>query len=105
MRSSSTIEAGMRRIRPIAQGGIGRALVLTLFFTAAAPPAGAAAEELVIGYLALKKDPRYTRKRTYARFLTQALGSPYPASQGRDRGIPIRGFGRAASNSRSSATG
>ena len=81
MRSSSTIEAGMRRIRPIAQGGMGRALVLVLIFTAAAPPAGAAAEELVIGYLALKKDPRYTRKRTYARFLTQALGSPYPGAR------------------------
>ena len=35
----------------------------------------------MIGYLALKKDPRYARKRTYARFLTQALGSPYPAAK------------------------
>ena len=56
-------------------------LVLALVFTGAASPAVAAPEELVIGYLALKKDPRYARKRTYARFLTQALGSPYPAAK------------------------
>ena len=49
-------------------------LVLTL---AAAPPAGAAAPELLIGYVALKKDPRYTVKRRFARYLTEALGSPY----------------------------
>ena len=48
-------------------------LVLAL---AAAPPAGAA-EELLIGYVALKKDPRYTFKRRFARYLTEALGSPY----------------------------
>ena len=70
-----------------------RGLVLTLgllvLALATAPPAGAAAEELeqeleqdfeqdlVIGYVALKKDPRYTLKRTYARYLTEALGSPY----------------------------
>ena len=56
----------------------GLALALTL---AAAPPAVAAAEELAIGYVALKKDPRYTRKRTYARFLTQPLGRPYVAAK------------------------
>ena len=48
---------------------------------AAAPPAGAAAEELLIGYVALKKDPRYTVKRRFARFLTEALGSPYVAAK------------------------
>ena len=55
------------------------ALTLGLFVLAlaAAPSAGAAAQELVIGYVALKKDPRYTLKRTYARYLTEALGSPY----------------------------
>ena len=53
------------------------AFALALVFTGAAPPASAAPEELTIGYLALKKDPRYARKRTYARFLTQPLGSPY----------------------------
>ena len=35
----------------------------------------------MIGYVALKKDPRYAVKRTYARYLTQALGSPYPAAR------------------------
>ena len=53
------------------------AFALALVFTGAAPPASAAPEELAIGYLALNKDPRYARKRTYARFLTQPLGSPY----------------------------
>ena len=55
------------------------ALTLGLFVLAlaAAPSAGAAAQELVIGYVALEKDPRYTLKRTYARYLTEALGSPY----------------------------
>ena len=53
-------------------------LVLAL---AAAPSDGAAAEELLIGYVALKKDPRYTVKRRFARFLTEALGSPYVAAR------------------------
>ena len=53
-------------------------LVLAL---AAAPSDGAAAEELLIGYVALKKDPRYTVKRRFARFLTEALGSPYVAAK------------------------
>ena len=50
------------------------ALVVAL---AAVPPAGTAAEELLIGYVALKNDPRYTVKRTFASYLTEALGSPY----------------------------
>ena len=75
MRFSSTIEGGLRR-------GLALAFGLALVLGAAAPPAGsAAAQELVIGYLALKKDPRYARKRTYARYLTQALGSPYVAAK------------------------
>jgi len=52
-------------------------LGLALLALAAAPPAGAAAPELLIGYVALKKDPRYTVKRRFARYLTEALGSPY----------------------------
>ena len=70
MRFSSTTEGGVRR-------ALLTAFALALVFTGAAPPASAAPEELAIGYLALKKDPRYARKRTYARFLTQPLGSPY----------------------------
>ena len=63
------------------EGGVIRALLaafgLALVLGAAAPPAGAAAEELLFGYLALKNDPRYAIERTYARYLTEALGSPY----------------------------
>ena len=58
--------------------GFGLALALAL---AVAPSVGATTDELVIGYLALKKDPRYTRKRTYARYLTQPLGRPYVAAK------------------------
>ncbi|MDD9984261.1 MAG: ABC transporter substrate-binding protein, partial [Gammaproteobacteria bacterium] len=70
MRSSSTTEGRARR-------GLALAFVLLVLTLAAAPPAGAAAEELLIGYVALKKDPRYTVKRRFARYLTEALGSPY----------------------------
>ena len=51
--------------------------IAALALAGVAPPAGATPQELVIGYVALKKDPRYARKRTYARYLTQALGAPY----------------------------
>ena len=70
MPCSSTIEGVKRRARLAAFG-------LAIVLGAAAPHADAAARELVIGYLALKNDPRYTVKRTYARYLTEALGSPY----------------------------
>ena len=70
MRSSSTTEGRARR-------GLALAFGLLVLALAAAPPAGAAAEELLIGYVALKKDPRYTFKRRFARYLTEALGSPY----------------------------
>ena len=71
MRSSSTTEGGRRR-------GLAPAFrLLVLLALAAAPPAGAAVPELLIGYVALKKDPRYTVKRRFARYLTEALGSPY----------------------------
>ena len=61
--------------------GLALAFGLLVLALAAAPPAGAAAEELLIGYVALKKDPRYTVKRRFARFLTEALGSPYVAAK------------------------
>ena len=60
-----------------ARRGLALASGLLVLALAAAPPAGAAAEELLIGYVALKKDPRYSVKRTFARYLTEALGSPY----------------------------
>ena len=74
MRCSSMIEAGARR-------GLLATCALAVVLGAAAPPAAATPKELVIGYVALKKDPRYAVKRTYARYLTQALGSPYPAAR------------------------
>ncbi|MGI9333408.1 MAG: ABC transporter substrate-binding protein [Gammaproteobacteria bacterium] len=37
--------------------------------------------ELVIGYLQLKKDARYSRKRRRAEFLTQPLGRPYSGAK------------------------
>ena len=61
--------------------GLALACGLLVLALAAAPPAGAAAEELLVGYVALKKDPRYTVKRRFARFLTEALGSPYVAAK------------------------
>ena len=70
MPSLSTTEGRARR-------GLALALCLLVPALTAAPSAGAAAPELLIGYVALKKDPRYTVKRTFARYLTEALGSPY----------------------------
>ena len=43
--------------------------------------AKAATEEFVIGYLELKGDPRYTKKRTYARYLNRALGRPFEGAE------------------------
>ncbi len=37
----------------------------------------ALADDIVIGYLELKKDPRYGKKRNFARYLLQPLGRPY----------------------------
>ena len=37
--------------------------------------------DLTIGYVQLKKDARYSRKRTYARYLTGALGRPYSGAR------------------------
>ena len=70
MPCSSTIEGVKRWARLVAFG-------LAIVLGAAAPHVGAAAEELLIGYVALKKDPRYTVKRTFARYLTEPLGSPW----------------------------
>ena len=37
--------------------------------------------DFTIGYLQLKQDPRYAKKRTFARYLLQPLGRPYVAAQ------------------------
>ena len=58
-------------------------LVLLSWVSLLYPPheANAATENLVIGYLELKGDPRYTKKRTYARFLNQPLGRPFVGAE------------------------
>ena len=40
-----------------------------------------AADEFVIGYLQLKKDPRYAESRTYARYLNAPAGRPYAGAR------------------------
>ena len=40
-----------------------------------------AAADFNIGYVQLKKDSRYARTRTYARYLGQALGRPYTGAK------------------------
>ena len=74
MRCSSMIEGAVRH-------GLISALVFAVVLGACAPSSEAAPKELVIGYVALKKDPRYATKRTFARYLTEALGSPYPGAR------------------------
>ena len=61
--------------------GLLPALAIAAVLAAGTPPAEAETRELVIGYVALKKDPRYATKRTFARYLTEALGSPYPGAR------------------------
>lgn len=39
------------------------------------------ADDFTIGYLQLKKDSRYGKKRTYARYLSQPLGRPYAGAK------------------------
>ena len=41
----------------------------------------AAAGDFTIGYLQLKKDGRYSKKRTFAQYLMQPLGRPYSAAK------------------------
>jgi ABC transporter substrate binding protein (PQQ-dependent alcohol dehydrogenase system) len=43
--------------------------------------AQARADDFTIGYLQLGKDSRYSKKRTFARYLTQPLGRPYDGAQ------------------------
>ncbi|MBF2761146.1 MAG: amino acid ABC transporter substrate-binding protein [Ectothiorhodospiraceae bacterium AqS1] len=43
--------------------------------------ADAGPEKVVFAWLSLRKDPRYTRKRAYARYLTGALGRPHRGAE------------------------
>jgi len=60
------------------RAGLPASALALLCLLLAAP---AAAGELVIGYLQLKADARYGEKRTYARFLTEPLGRPWPGAR------------------------
>lgn len=66
-----------------AQGqGSGRlALWLIVALALPAAPGAVLAEDFTIGYLQLKKDVRYGKKRLYARYLGQALGRPYAGAK------------------------
>ena len=52
-------------------------LLLAGFFS----PVQAYAADLVIGYVELKPDARYAKRRTFARYLTQALGRPFKGAE------------------------
>ncbi|MEM7021034.1 MAG: ABC transporter substrate-binding protein [Pseudomonadota bacterium] len=49
-----------------------------LVFAGSSPPA---AEEIVIGYLEMRPDARYGKKRTYAQYLSQPLGRPHGGAE------------------------
>ncbi len=59
----------------------GLALALALVVGVGTTANSIAADQFTIGYLQLKKDPRYSRKRVYARFLGQAHGRPYSGAK------------------------
>lgn len=58
-----------------------RRVLVLLVILAACLPVVSGADVLTIGYLELKKDDRYNKKRTYARYLTQPLGRPWEAAK------------------------
>lgn len=57
------------------------ALLGWLALAAFAAPAVALGADFVIGYLELEDDPRYNKKQTYARFLTEPLGRPFAGAE------------------------
>ena len=59
-----------------------RHLLLSLLLTAVllgVPYAAAKAEDVIIAFVEMKRDARYVKRRTYAQYLTQALGRPFAA--------------------------
>ena len=64
-----------------------------------------AAEELVIGYLEIDGDPRYRETHTFARYLAQPLGRPYPAAEvaRKEARFPLAAVGLALSLRRAAA--
>ncbi len=76
---------------------LSRSLVLVALALFAAPILHA--QDLTIAFMELRKDKRYDTKRTYARYLTQALGRPYQGAEvalreiryhGKEAGIEFR---------------
>jgi ABC transporter substrate binding protein (PQQ-dependent alcohol dehydrogenase system) len=66
-------------MRPVLTVLLGAMLLLAAAPSVLAPPA--LAEDVTIGYLELKPDSRYGKKRTFARYLTQPLGRPYGGAE------------------------
>ncbi len=56
-------------------------LLLLAFTITSTPVLSVAADDLVIGFLQIKNDKRYSRKATYAKYLMQPLGRPFIASK------------------------
>lgn len=56
-------------------------ILLALLLIVALPPHAQATDTFTIGYLELKKDPRYKKKRLFARFMGQPLGRPYGGAE------------------------
>ena len=80
-------------------------LVFTLLAMLVALPA-AAEGELRIGYLELDGDTRYRDKHTFARYLTQPLGRPFPAAEValREARFPLKAVNLSLELERASAT-
>ncbi len=57
------------------------AVALPVLAVSAGAGAALAAEKFTIGYLQLKKDPRYLESRAFARYLAEPLGRPYPGAR------------------------
>ena len=70
-----------------------RALVGVLAAVLAAGPAIGQAEDLVIGYLEQKGDPRYGKRRTFARYLLQPLGRPISGARVALKEVKFHGAG------------
>lgn len=58
-----------------------RIQLLAALLAAGLSAGSATAKDFTIGYLQLKDDPRYAETRTYARFLLEPLGRPYPGAR------------------------
>ena len=69
------------------------ALLLAMALVLAPNLAAAATSDFVIGYLQVKGDSRYGRKRAYARYLTHPLGRPYAGAKVALKEVKFHGSG------------